>query len=233
MRIDIITIFPEYFTSPLKVGLIGKALEKGLIDIRVHNLRDFSNIKHRKIDDRPFGGGAGMVFMVEPLWNAVSRLKKKDTKVILFSPSGAILNDEFSDVLSRNKHFIFICPRYEGVDERVKNFIDYEISIGDYILNGGEVAALVLIEVLSRKIDGVIGNKDSLKEESFKNFLLEYPQYTQPREFLGNRVPEILLSGDHKKIEEWRMLKRKEITEKKRPDLFLRYLERKIKKRLK
>ncbi len=229
MIFDIITIFPEFYESPLKVGLISKAISNEIIKVNIHNLRKFSKNRHKKVDDKPFGGGPGMVFMVQPVWDAVENLKKRDSKVILFSPTGELLNNEIVSKLAKEKHLILINPRYEGIDERIKKIIDYEISIGDYILNGGDSASLVLLECISRKIKGFLGNENSLKDESFENYLLQYPQYTKPREFKGLKVPGVLLSGDHKRIKEWREKKRKEITEKKRPDLFLKYLEKRIK----
>jgi len=219
MQFDIITIFPDFFTTPLKYGIISKAIEKKIIKITLHNLRDYSNDKHNKVDDRPFGGGAGMVFMVEPIYNALKKIKGNDSYTILLSPSGKLFNQKKAKELSLKKNIIIICPRYEGVDERVKEFVDEEISIGDYILTGGETAALVLIETISRYIKGVVGREESVKNESFENGLLDYPQYTQPRDFMGRKVPEVLLSGNHKLIEEWRKKKAYELTLKKRKDL--------------
>ena len=219
MQFDIITIFPDFFTSPFKYGVISKAIEKGIIKINIHDLRDYSGNKHRKIDDRPFGGGAGMVFMVEPIYNALKEIKDEKSHTILLSPSGELFNQKKAKALSKKEKIIIICPRYEGVDERVKNFIDEEISIGDYIITGGEPAALVLVEAISRYVKGVVGKEESVKNESFENGLFDYPQYTQPREFMGMKVPEVLLSGNHKKIEEWRKKKALEITLKRRGDL--------------
>ncbi len=219
MQFDIITIFPDFFTTPLKYGVISKAIEKGILRIKVHDLRDYSGNKHRKIDDRPFGGGAGMVFMVEPIYNALSSLKREDSHTILLTPSGKLFNQKRARELSEKENIIIICPRYEGVDERVKEFVDEEISIGDYILTGGETAALVLIEAISRYVKGVVGKEESVKNESFENGIFDYPQYTQPREFKGMKVPEVLLSGNHKKIEEWRKKKALELTIKRRGGL--------------
>ncbi len=219
MIFDIITIFPEYYKTPFEFGIIGKAIKKGIIKINIHNLRDYSNNKHRQIDDKPFGGGGGMVFMVEPIYNALKSIKKENSKVILLSPTGQKFTQKLSKELSVYENIIFISPRYEGVDERVKNFIDMEISIGDYIITGGDAAVLVLIEAVSRHIRGVVGKEESVKNESFENTILDYPQYTQPREFMGLKVPEVLLSGNHKLIEEWRKKKAIELTKEKRPDL--------------
>lgn len=219
MIYDIITIFPEYYKTPLEFGVIGKAIKKGIVKVNIHDLRDYSDNKHRKIDDRPFGGGSGMVFMVEPIYNAVNAVKKQDSKIILLSPVGKKFDQKTSKELASEKNLIFISPRYEGVDERVKNFVDMEISIGDYIITGGDAAVLVLIEAISRHIKGVVGKEESVEIESFENNILDYPQYTQPREFLGMKVPEVLLSGNHKLIKEWRTRKAMELTKLKRPDL--------------
>ncbi len=219
MQFDIITIFPDFFTTPLKYGVISKAIEKGILKINVHDLRDYSGNKHRKIDDRPFGGGAGMVFMVEPIYNALSSLKTKNSHIILLTPSGKLFNQKRARELSEKDNIILICPRYEGIDERVKEFVNEEISIGDYILTGGETAAFVLIEAISRYVKGVVGKEESVKNESFENGIFDYPQYTQPREFKGMKVPEVLLSGNHKKIEEWRKKKALELTIKRRGGL--------------
>ena len=233
MLIDIITIFPEVCKPYLDSSILGIAQEKGKLEIRLHNLRDYTLDKHRKVDDRPFGGGPGMILTPEPVFRAVETIRRKTkpacrqgrdegrrTKVILLSPQGKTLNQELAEKLSKHKHLILICGRYEGVDERVReSLIDEEISIGDYILSGGELAALVLTDSLARLLPGVLGHKDSNVRESFSNNLLEYPQYTRPADFRGLRVPQVLLSGDHKKTEEWRKHQAVKITKKKRPDL--------------
>jgi len=225
MRIDILTIFPEYFTSPLKYGVLARAIKKGIIEINPINLRDFTHDPHHTTDDRPYGGGEGMVMKIEPIFEALSYLEKQGEKglVILLSPSGQIFNQKIAYKLSKEKRLIFICGRYEGVDTRVSEYLtDMELSIGDYILSGGEPAALVVIDAIARLIPGVLGKIESTNEESFNidtKGLLEYPHYTRPREFMGWKVPEILLCGDHAKIARWRKYKSLEITLKKRPDL--------------
>ena len=227
MLIDIITIFPEVLKPYVNESILKIAQEKGKLEIRLHNLRDYTLDKHRKVDDRPFGGGPGMILTPEPVFRAVEHInqisKSKNenkAKIILLTPQGKTLNQKLAEKLSKRKHLILICGRYEGVDERVReSLIDEEISIGDYILSGGEPAALVLTDSLARLLPGVLGHKDSNVRESFSNNLLEYPQYTRPADFRGLRVPEVLLSGDHKKIEEWRKHQAVKITKKKRPDL--------------
>ncbi|MDO8748730.1 MAG: tRNA (guanosine(37)-N1)-methyltransferase TrmD [Candidatus Omnitrophota bacterium] len=226
MLIDIITIFPEVCKPYLDSSILGIAQEKGKLEIRLHNLRDYTLDKHRKVDDRPFGGGPGMILTAEPVFRAVEAIKRtadsgqRTTKVILLTPQGKTLNQKLAEKLSKRKHLILICGRYEGVDERVReSLVDEEISIGDYILSGGELAALVLTDSLARLLPGVLGHKDSNVRESFSNNLLEYPQYTRPADFRGLGVPQVLLSGDHKKIEEWRKHQAVKITKKKRPDL--------------
>ncbi len=222
MRFYILTIFPEFFESPLKIGLIKKAQEKGLIKINIYNLRDFTEDKHKVVDDKPYGGGEGMVFKPEPLYKALYSIKKLDpkTKVIYLSPQGKLLNQRIAKELSQEESLLLICGRYEGIDERIRqHFIDEEISIGDFVLFGGEVPALVLIEVVTRLIPGVVGKKDSVDKESFSSGLLKYPAYTRPSEFLGYKVPSVLLSGDHKKIKTFRRNLSLEITLYRRPDL--------------
>ncbi len=222
MQIDIITIFPEYFETPLKVGLLKKAIDKGLIRINIYNLRDFTEDKHRTVDDEPFGGGEGMVFKPEPLYKAISHIKNKNPSayIIYLSPQGEILNQIIAERFSKKDHIVLICGRYEGIDERIREyFIDEEISIGDYVVFGGEVASLVLIETVARLIPGVIGEKDSVEKESFSSRLLKYPCYTRPREFMGYKVPEVLLSGNHSEIEKYRKKKSLEITLKRKPYL--------------
>ena len=226
MLIDIITIFPEVCKPYLDSSILGIAQEKGKLEIRLHNLRDYTLDKHRKVDDRPFGGGPGMILTPEPVFRAVEAIKRtadgrrQTAKVILLTPQGKTLNQKLAEKLSKRKHLILICGRYEGVDERVReSLVDEEISIGDYILSGGELAALVLTDSLARLLPGVLGHKDSNVRESFSDNLLEYPQYTRPADFRGLRVPQVLLSGDHKKIEEWRKHQAVKITKKKRPDI--------------
>lgn len=222
MKIDIITIFPQYFDSPLKIGLLEKAIEKKLVEIRILNLRDFTEDRHRVVDDEPFGGGEGMVFKPEPLYKAISFVKEEDPEawIVYLSPQGEILDQEKAKKLSQKRHIVLICGRYEGIDERIReHFVDEEISIGDYVVFGGEVASLVLIECVTRLIPGVVGKKDSVEKESFSSGLLKYPCYTRPREFLGLKVPEVLLSGNHAEIEKYRRKKSLELTIKKRPYL--------------
>ena len=218
MKFDIITIFPEIFDSYFKESIISKAEKKKLIEIRIHNLRNWSENKHGKIDDRPFGGGLGMVMNVDPIYKAVKDLKKKKSKVILFTPRGRKFNQRTANKLAKFDQLILICGRYEGVDERVsKKIADMELSIGDYVLMGGEIPAMVVIETVSRLIPNVIGKKDFLKEKTFKTGgFIEEPQYTRPEVFSSEKginwkVPKILLSGNHKKIEEWKRKSRKVI----------------------
>jgi tRNA (guanine37-N1)-methyltransferase len=223
MRIDIISIFPKMFSAVLDESIIKRAQLKGKVKIFTHNLRDYTLDKHRKIDDRPFGGGCGMVIQVEPVFRALQAIKKKikgKSKVILLSPQGKRLNQSYAKKLSECRNLIFICGHYEGVDERVRQYlVDEEISIGDYILTGGELAAMVLIDSLVRLIPGVLGDKNSLNFESFEGNLLEYPQYSRPARFKDWAVPEILLSGAHDKIYAWRKLQALRRTRQSRPDL--------------
>ncbi|MEA2009460.1 MAG: tRNA (guanosine(37)-N1)-methyltransferase TrmD [Actinomycetota bacterium] len=218
MRINVITIFPEFFSSPLETSLVGKARGDGTLDVVLHDLRDHGKGVHRQIDDAPFGGGAGMVMMVEPLAAALDPLA--NTHRILFSPGGRPLDQATLDRWATIDELTLVCGRYEGVDERIaEHFIDEEISIGDYVLLGGEVAALAVIEGVTRLLDGVVGNPTSVETESFRDGLLEEPQYTRPAEFRGWDVPEILRSGDHAKIEAWRQEQRRARTKDRRPDL--------------
>ncbi len=222
MRFDVITIFPEYFGSPLETAVLKKAREKGLIEIRLVNLRDFAFDKHKMVDDRPFGGGEGMVFKPEPLYRAIEALRQEGPTpwIVYLSPQGRVLTQEIVKELYEKGRLVLICGRYEGIDERIREHcIDDEISIGDYVVFGGEVAALVIIEAVSRLVPGVVGCRDSVERESFSDGLLKYPQYTRPRDFRGWKVPEILLSGDHAQIAKWRRQKSLEITLKRRPDL--------------
>lgn len=219
LKIDILTIFPEMFKGPFNISILKRAQEKGLVEINIHNLRDYATDKHRTVDDYPYGGGSGMVMKPEPIFRAVRNLKRDGSEVILLSPSGDLFNQKVAEELSKREHLILICGRYEGVDERVKVIITREISIGDYVLTGGEIPAMVLVDAIVRLIPGAVGDPNSLREESFQWGILEYPQYTHPREFEGMRVPDILLSGDHKKIRRWRRKEALRKTLLKRPDL--------------
>lgn len=218
MKFDVLTLFPEMF-EPIKQSIIGKAVEKNLIDIHLVNIRDFSKDKHKKVDDTPYGGGAGMVMKPDVVYEAYQSVKQDQAKVIYMSPQGKKLNQQIVEKLSKESHLIILCGHYEGIDQRVLDeIVEEEISIGDYVLTGGEIPAMVLIDSVSRYVEGVI-KQDSIQEESFSNGFLEYPQYTRPEIFQGKAVPKILLSGHHENIEKWRKERSLEITKKKRPDL--------------
>jgi tRNA (guanine37-N1)-methyltransferase len=208
MRFDIITVFPKIFNSYFDESIVKRAKEKKLIEINVHNLRDYAANKRRTVDDTPYGGGAGMIMKIEPIYEAVKNIKKKEkTRVVLFSAKGKRYTQKDAVRLSKYDSLIFICGRYEGVDERVaENIADEEISIGEFVLTGGEIPAMILTDSISRLLPGVLGNPDSLTEESFDKGkkILEYPQYTKPEDFNGWKVPKVLLSGNHRKVEEWR-----------------------------
>ncbi len=223
MKIDIVTIFPSLFEGPLGVGLLKRALDKGLVDIQITDLRLFSRDKHRTTDDYPFGGGPGMVMKIEPIFLAVESLRRDGSRVILLSPQGRRLDQEVLKRLSGSKHLILLCGRYKGVDERVRELIvDEEISIGDYVLTGGEVPALVLTEGVVRLLHGAMESRESALEDSFEDGLLDSPRYTRPREFRDHAVPEILISGDHAAVTQWRRAMALRNTAKKRPDLLKR-----------
>ena len=218
MKFDVLTLFPEMF-EPLNSSIIGRAREKNLIEINLINIRDFSKDKHKKVDDTPYGGGAGMVMMPDVVYDAYKSVEDKKAKVIYMSPQGKKLTQKKVEELAKQEHLIILCGHYEGIDQRViDKIVDEEISIGDYVLTGGELPAMVLIDAVSRYNSGVIA-EESREEESFANGLLEYPQYTRPEVFEGEKVPEVLLSGHHANIEKWRREKALEITAKKRPDL--------------
>lgn len=218
MNFDVLTLFPEMFNS-LKESIIGRAIGKGLIDINIINIRDFSKDKHKKVDDTPYGGGAGMIIRPDVVYDAFKSIDSKNAKVIYMSPQGKVLNQEKVKELSNEEHLIILCGHYEGIDQRViDKIVDEEISIGDYVLTGGEIPAMVLIDTVSRYVDGVL-NRSSIEEESFSEGLLEYPQYTRPEIFEGQKVPEVLLSGHHENINKWRKQKALETTKKKRPDI--------------
>ena len=220
MKFDVLTLFPEMFSS-LNESIIGKAIEKDLININLINIRDFSKDKHKNVDDTPYGGGAGMVIRPDVVYDAYKSVESDDAKVIYMSPQGKVLNQKKVIELSKEKHLIILCGHYEGIDQRVLDeIVDEEISIGDYVLTGGEIPAMVLIDSVSRYVEGVI-SKESTSEESFSNDnnLLEYPQYTRPEVFNGVKVPDVLISGHHENIRKWREEQSLQITKKKRPDL--------------
>jgi tRNA (guanine37-N1)-methyltransferase len=217
--IDVLTLFPELFPGPLSGGVTGRGLASGLVTLRVHNLRDYTHDRHRQVDDVPYGGGAGMVLKPEPIFEAV-RARAGKGPVILLTPQGELLNQALVRELARHEDLYLICGRYEGVDERVAtNLVDKEISVGDYVLTGGELPAMVVIDAVSRLVTGVLGSEESPKDESFDNHLLEYPHYTRPADFEGHAVPEVLRSGHHAEIERWRRAQAAERTRRRRPDL--------------
>jgi tRNA (guanine37-N1)-methyltransferase len=217
--IEILTIFPEMFPGPLSAGVTGRGLASGLVKLSVHNLRDYTHDRHRQVDDVPYGGGAGMVLKPEPIFEAV-RARAGKGPVILLTPQGELLNQGLVRELARHDDLYLICGRYEGVDERVAtHLVDKEISVGDYVLTGGELPAMVVIDAVSRLVAGVLGSEESPKDESFDQHLLEYPHYTRPAEFEGHPVPDVLRSGHHAEIERWRRAQAAERTRRRRPDL--------------
>jgi len=218
MKIDILTLFPNMFAGILEESIIKRAIEKGLVEINLINFRDYTPLKNGQVDDTPYGGGSGMVLRPEPIFNAIDAIKTEESKVILLTPDGETYNQKKAFKLKNEKHLILICGHYEGFDERIRTLVDYEISIGDFILTGGEIPAMILIDSVTRLIDGVIA-KGSLDSESFNDNLLDYPTYTKPREFRGLEVPELLTNGDHAKIDAWRKEKQLEKTKERRPDL--------------
>jgi tRNA (guanine37-N1)-methyltransferase len=220
IHFDVITLFPQMFISPLGESILKRAQQNGLIKIGIHQLRDHTDDKHHVTDDTPYGGGAGMVMKVEPIVKSIEQLKRPgQTRVILMSPQGAMFSQGAAERLSACAHLILVCGRYEGVDERIQFFIDEELSIGDYILTGGELASLVIIDAVSRLVPGVVGEPTSVEEDTFSGSLLKYPQYTKPRSFRGLEVPPVLLGGDHQKIYRWRRAEALKKTWHKRPDL--------------
>ena len=219
MRIDVLTIFPEYFSGILEASLIGKGIASGTLDIRLHQLRDWATDKHHTVDDTPYGGGHGMVMKIEPLVAALQDIALPSAQKWLLAARGESFTQKKASSFSQKEQLILICGRYEGVDERLNHFIDGQIGIGDYVLNGGEAGAAVVIDAVTRLVPGVIGNPESLRTESFNEALLEHPQYTRPEVFQGHKVPEVLLSGNHARIEQWRHEVAKQDTHLRRPDL--------------
>lgn len=224
MKINILTLFPEMF-APLQESMLGRAREKGILDINLINIRDYTEDKHNRVDDTPFGGGAGMVMQVQPILSAY-RENHLQGPCLYMSPRGKMLNGEMAESLSRKEEITILCGHYEGVDQRALDLLQAEeVTIGDYILTGGELPAMVLVDTVARFLDGVLAGEESVKEESVYSGLLEYPHYTKPREVEGLAVPEVLVSGNHEKIDLWRYEKSLEITKERRPDLFREYLE--------
>ena len=233
MQIDILTLFPKMFKGPFDESIVKRAQEKGLVKIKIHNLRNWATNKHGTVDDRPYGGGAGMIMRVDAIERAILKIKNHlpaiatlkalqagKSKIILLTPQGKVFNQKTAKKLSKHDHLILICGHYEGIDERVReNLVDEEISIGDYILTGGELPAMIVTDAIVRLIPNVLKKPEAIKEESFSKNLLEFPQYTRPADFKNWKVPKVLLSGDHKKIEKWRKKKALEKTKKRRPDL--------------
>ena len=228
MKIDILTLFPEMFKGPFDESIVKRAQNKNLVEIKIHNLRNWTKDKRKTVDDRPFGGGAGMILMIEPIYQALKDLRQKNSYVILLTPQGKVFSQRMAQKLAEKKHLIFICGHYEGIDERIReHLVDEEISIGDYVLTGGELPAMVVTDTIVRLIPGVLEKSEATKNESFNVIcdtrdakrLLEYSQYTRPANFKGWKVPEILLSGDHQKIREWRKKQALKRTKARRPDL--------------
>ncbi len=230
MKIDVLTIFPEFIETLKAYGVIGKAIESNRIDFSVSNIRDYSTNKHKRVDDTVYGGAAGMLMTMQPLVDAIEDKRTNESHVVFLSPQGKVLNQQMAVELAERKHLILLCGHYEGIDARViHNYVDEEISIGDYVLTGGELPAMVLVDAVSRWLPGVLGNEDSASTDSLYNGLLQHDEYTKPRTYLGYEVPEVLVSGDHQKIAAWRKENSIEKTKKIRPDLYEAYLNNKEK----
>jgi tRNA (guanine37-N1)-methyltransferase len=220
MKIDVLTLFPNMFSGPLDESIIKRARAGGLLELQIHNLRDYTHDRHRTVDDKPFGGGPGMLLKPEPIFEAVENLAGEGTRVILLAPTGRTFNQAIARELAQQGHLLLICGSYEGFDERVKNDVaDDELSIGDYVLTNGALPAMVIIDAVTRLLPGVLGDDESAREESFSQDLLEYPQYTRPADFRGLTVPEVLLSGNHAEIAKWRSEQSRSRTLLRRPDL--------------
>jgi tRNA (guanine37-N1)-methyltransferase len=220
MKIDVLTLFPSMFAGPLDESIVKRARESGLLDLTVHNIRDYTHDRHRTVDDKPFGGGAGMLLKPEPIFEAVESLAREKTRVVLLTPSGQTFNQAIARNLARQEHLLVVCGSYEGFDERVRQALaDDEISIGDFVLTNGALPAMVIIDAVTRLLPGALGDDESARDESFSQGLLEYPQYTRPAEFRGMKVPEVLLSGNHAEIARWRAEQAKKRTAERRPEL--------------
>lgn len=220
MKIDVLTLFPGMFRGPLDESIVQRARNRGILDLRIHDLRQWTHDKHRTVDDRPFGGGPGMVLRCEPIFEAVEALRETDTRVILMCPTGHRFDQAAAQSLAARSHLLMLCPSYEGVDDRVRTTLaDEEISVGDFVLTSGNLAAMLVIDAVTRLLPGALGDEESAADESFSHGLLEYPHYTRPAEFRGMRVPEVLLSGNHAEIARWRKQQALERTQGRRPDL--------------
>ena len=219
MKIDILSIFPDMFNGAFSESIIKRAIDENKVEINIHNFRDYTDDPHNKVDDTPYGGGAGMVLMCQPIVDCLESIKTDDSYVILLTPGGKVYNQSMAYDLCDKKHLIFICGHYEGFDERITNFVDLELSIGDFVLTGGEIPTMAVVDSIVRLIPGVI-NEESHIEDSFNDYLLDYPSYTKPRVYRGLEVPEVLISGDHKKIDDWRLNESIKRTKERRPDLF-------------
>ena len=218
MKIDVLTLFPEMYNGILEESILKRAIQNKKVEIQIHNIRDYSKDPHKRVDDYSYGGGAGMVLMIQPIYDAIMDLKKENTKVIMMTPQGELYKQATANILSHESHLILICGHYEGFDERIRTLVDMEISVGDYVLTGGEIPSMILIDSITRLIDGVI-TKESHENDSFQDNLLDYPVYTHPVDFMGMKVPEVLLSGHHKNIASWRKDQQELRTKKRRPDL--------------
>lgn len=219
MKIDVLTLFPEMFAGPLDVSMVARARKTGLLDLQIRNLRNWTHDRHKTVDDRPFGGGPGMVLKPEPIFEAVEALASEKTRVLMMAPTGRVFTQAVARELAGEEHLLFLCGSYEGFDERIRTLIDDEISIGDYVLTNGGLPAMVIIDAVTRLLPGVLGHDESAHDESFSHGLLEYPHYTRPAEFREMKVPDVLLSGNHAEIEKWRREQSKRRTEERRPDL--------------
>lgn len=233
MKINVMTLFPEIFESYLGESMMKRAIDKDILDVDLYNIRDFSENKHKKVDDYPFGGGAGMVMTPQPIYSTYKKILEDNNiekaRVIYLSPKGKTFDQKMAKSLAKEDNIVFLCGHYEGIDQRIIDMIvTDEVSIGDYVLTGGELPALVMIDSISRLIPGVLNRTESFEDESFENNLLEYPQYTRPREFEGLEVPEVILSGNHGKIDEWRLKEAEVLTEERRPDLWKLYKSKKM-----
>ena len=229
MKIDILTLFPNMFVGVFDESIIKRAIDNKLVEINIIDFRKYSLDPHSKVDDTPYGGGAGMVLACEPIYRAINDLRKDDTLVILLTPDGKLFNQTIAKELVKEKHLILVCGHYEGFDERIKNFVDMEISIGDYVLTGGEIPAMAIVDTITRLIPGVINEDSYLKDSFYNDYLLDYPTYTKPQNFKGLEVPEVLISGNHQKINEWRKNMQIEKTKKRRPDLWEKYNDKRNK----